>query len=152
MNNYTEEQEQKYLQDIADRERAVEKRRAKKAPMAFITGIEFKRVILHMSGRVEGIDKDKSYGVRFVTEGRDKMFYPDHFEMEGDSFTLSTNLMCNIGEEPIATGHYYMVLFEKYGDHRKELKQLDQTGESRNVKRGDKIYRIKLDKQGHVGG
>ena len=150
MSKNLEEQEQKNLQDLADRERAIAKRRAKKAPIAFITGIEFKRVILHMSGRVEGIDPEKEYGVRFVTEGRDKMFYPDHFDMDGDSFTLSTNLMCNIGEEPIASGHYYMVLFEVYSGHRKELKQLDQTGESRNVRRGDKIYRIKLDKDGHV--
>ena len=150
MDHISEEQQQKNTQDAADRERAVAKRRAKKAPMAFITDIEFKRVILHMSGRIEGMQEGRQYGVRFVTEGRDGMFYPDHFELDGDRFTLSTNIMCSNGEAPIATGHYYMVVFELYEEHRKELTQLDQTGAKRNVKRGDKIYRIKLDEDGNV--
>lgn len=145
-----EQQELKNKQDAEDRERAVSKRRAKEAPFVLITGIEFKRVILHMSGRIEGADPEKQYGVRFVSEGRDAMFYPDHFETDGNSFTLSTNIMCGRNEEPLASGCYYMVLFELYGDHRKELTQLNQTGKNRNVKRGDKIYRIELEKDGHV--
>ncbi len=150
MKNYTEEQEQKNHQDAADRERAIEKRRAKKAPAAFITDIEFKRVILHMSGRIEGIEQGKDYGVRFVTEGRDNMFYPDHFDLEGDRFTLSTNIMCSRKDEPIQSGLYYMVVFEKYKDHRKEQNQLNQTGKKRIVKRGDKVFSIELDGKGHV--
>ncbi len=150
MKNYTEEQEQKNHQDAADRERAIEKRRAKKAPAAFITDIEFKRVILHMSGRIEGIEQGKAYGVRFVSEGRDNMFYPDHFDLEGDRFTLSTNIMCSRKDEPIQSGLYYMVVFEKYKDHRKEQNQLNQTGKKRIVKRGDEVFSIELDGKGHV--
>ena len=145
-----EEQEQKNISDAEDRARATAKRKAKGAPTAYITDIEFKRVILHLTGRLEGAEEGKRYGARFVTQGRELMFYPDDFEMEGDSFKLSTNLMCGPNEEPIATGHYYLVIFELYDGYRDEAVPLDPAGSKRIVKRGDKVYRIKLDDKGHV--
>lgn len=147
-------QEEQNLSDALDRDKAVERRRKKDRPFAFITDIEFKRVILHMRGRLEGFDEKiaegKSYGMRFVTEDRSKMFYPDHFDLDGNEFTLSTNIMCSNGEEPIASGHYYLVVFELYEGHKKEIAQGANTSEKQNVKRGDKVYRQKLDKDGHV--
>lgn len=152
--NDIEKQEEQNLSDAHDRERAISRRREKGRPYALITDIEFKRVILHMRGRLEGFDEKlsegRSYGIRFVTADRQKMFYPDHFELNGKEFALSTNIMCSNGEEPIESGHYFLAVFEIYEGHKKEIAQGANMTVKQNVKRGDKIYRQKLDESGHV--
>ena len=107
------------IEEIEDRRRAIEKQTKKNTAFAVLDKIEFKRVIMNIGGRLVNADPAKQYGARFVTADRKKMFYPAHFDIDGDRFTLSMNIMCSNGEAPIATGEYFLVIFEKYKDHRK---------------------------------
>jgi CDP-ribitol ribitolphosphotransferase len=140
---------EKELSEKEDRERAIEKKIAKGETFAKLTEIEFKRVIMHISGEIVNRNPEKEYGARFVSRDRRKIFYPDHFDADGDKFTLSTNIMCSKNEQPIATGSYYLVIFEKYKDHRKEMSfHFDSKNEL--AKRGDSVYKIGYDENGYA--
>lgn len=138
---------EKELKEKEDRKRAIDKKMAKELPFARITNIEFKRVIMHISGVLENLDPEKKYGARFVSRDRRKMFYPAHFAAEGSTFSLSMNIMCSKGEAPISSGEYFLVIFEIYGDHRKEM-SFKPDKKKENVKRGDTVYRIIYDDSG----
>lgn len=140
---------EKEKQEIGDRERAINKKTSKGQPFGRIENIEFRRVIMHIGGRLENCDLKKKYGARFVSADRRQMFYPDHFEVKDGSFHISTNLMCSKGEAPIETGAYYLVIFEKYKDHRKE--QSFRAGKnSEIVKRTGTVYLMNYDDKGNV--
>lgn len=137
------------IEEIEDRRRAIEKQTKKNAAFAVLDKIEFKRVIMNIGGRLVNADPAKQYGARFVTADRKKMFYPAHFDIDGDRFTLSMNIMCSKGEAPIATGEYFLVIFEKYKDHRKEM-GYKPTKTSETVKRSGVVYKMTYDEKGNT--
>ena len=137
------------IEEIEDRRRAIEKQTKKNTAFAVLDKIEFKRVIMNIGGRLVNADPAKQYGARFVTADRKKMFYPAHFDIDGDRFTLSMNIMCSNGEAPIATGEYFLVIFEKYKDHRKEM-GYKPTKTSETVKRSGVVYKLTYDEKGNT--
>ena len=150
---YTPEQ-RTWLENLATQQKrrslSAQKREKRGTPYVMITGIEYKRIILHIRGIVKNAVPGKRYGLRFVTETRDLCFYPDEVIMEDDgSFALSLNILCSNGESPIATGNYALVLFEKYEGHRDEIKH-KQTNSSTNVRFGDRIYQVRYDDNGYT--
>lgn len=136
-----------------DSERAIAKKTAKGEPYAVLTGIEFKRVILRITGTLEGFDpaKTKKYGARFVNRDRTRMFYPAHFDIgsDGKSFELTMNIMCSRGEKPIVSGKYALVIFERYDGHGKE-KHYKPTSRSENVVRCGTVFTIEYDEKGNT--
>lgn len=140
---------EKELREKQDLTKAIEKKTAKNLPFAKITGIEFKRVILHISGELEGFDLNKSYGARFVTHDRKKMFYPAHFELEGNKFSLSLNIMCSNNESPIESGDYALVIFELYEGHKGEIDYVPEPAHE-NVLRSGTVWSVNYDDKGAV--
>ena len=134
------------------REAALKKARQKGRSIAVIEKIEFARVILHISGRLENFEGKPSeavLGARFVTADRSRMFYPDHFDIDGDKFSLSLNIMCSNGEAPIATGDYFLVIFEKYNGDRKEI-LYSPSRKKENVKYGTEVCAVTYDDNGVI--
>lgn len=140
---------EKEKREIEDRQKAIGKKLQKGQPFGKVTEIEFRRVIMHIKGELVNTDPDKKYGARFVSADRRMMFYPDHFEVKNGSFSLSTNLMCSKGEQPIATGEYFLVIFEIYKDHRREAGFKPSKSED-IVKRSGTVWRMSYDDKGHV--
>lgn len=136
-----------------DSARAIAKREAKGQPFAKLTGIEFKRVILRITGELVGFDtsKPKKWGARFVNRERTRMFYPAHFDIaeDGKSFELTMNIMCSRGEKPIVSGKYALVIFERYEGHGKE-KHYKPSARSENVVRCGTVYTIEYDGKGNA--
>lgn len=145
MKLFTEQEEKQ------ERKRAIDKKIKKGQPFGRITKIEFRRVIMHISGELVGFDGNKSYGARFVSQDRSRMFYPAHFDIEGNRFELSMNIMCSKGEAPIATGEYFLVIFEIYDGHKKEV-SFKPSKTNNNVKRSGTVYNIKYDGSGRAVG
>ena len=136
-----------------DSARAIAKREAKGQPFAKLTGIEFKRVILRITGELVGFDtsKPKKWGARFVNRERTRMFYPAHFDIaeDGKTFELTMNIMCSRGEKPIVSGKYALVIFERYEGHGKE-KHYKPSARSENVVRCGTVYTIEYDGKGNA--
>lgn len=132
-----------------ERKKAIEKKLKNGKPFAKITNIEFRRVIMHISGELVGLDCNKEYGARFVSQDRLQMFYPDHFDVDSGRFKMSMNLMCSNGEKPIETGKYFLVIFEIYDNHMKEI-NLRQNAVYGTVKMGETVCRIKYDEGGRA--
>ncbi len=141
--------EEQKLEEIETRRRAVEKRAAKGKTYGLIDNIEFNRVIYTVSGKIVNADPSVTYGARFVTERRRGVFSPAHFEMNGDRFTLSHNIMCSKYEAPIASGNYFLVLFEEYENYLDE-QDFEFTDTDELVKRNDIVYRISYDEEGNA--
>ena len=97
------EKSEKELREKEDLKRAIDKRTAKGLPFARIDSIEFRRVILVIKGELVNMPRDKRLGARFVSRDRTRMFYPAHFDTDGDRFELSINIMCSRGEAPITS-------------------------------------------------
>ncbi|MCD7773160.1 MAG: CDP-glycerol glycerophosphotransferase family protein [Ruminococcus sp.] len=141
--------EEKKLEEIADRRKAVDKKLSKGKTFGLIKNIEFKRVIFHLSGEIVNADHSKEYGARFVTEDRTEMFYPAHFDVEGNQFSISLNIMCCKNQEPIASGNYYLVIFEKYEGHKEE-QDFVFSDTCELVKRSNVVYKVTSDEQGRT--
>ena len=146
VNTITEEE----IEERAERKKAIEKKLENKKIFGLIKNIEFKRVIMTISGELVNADLTKKYGARFVTLARKRMFYPAHFDMDGNKFTLSMNLMCSNNEEPILTGDYSLVFFERYENDRQEILYTGENPSVENVRRGDTVYKIEYDEKGFV--
>ncbi len=143
------EKERKEKEEQLLRAKALERIKAKGAPFVLIEGIEFKRVILHISGKFVNMPQGKDIGIRFVTSDRSRMFYPDHLDITQDRFSLSLNIMCSNNESPIATGDYFLAAFEKYKDHKKEMSfKASQTNQT--VKLGGSVCELTLNESGEV--
>ncbi len=133
-----------------EREQAIAKRQAKGTPFLCITAISYKRIILHISGKIYGGDPKKDYGIRFVTEGWEQIFYPDHLKIESDgTFTLSTNILCSNHEEPLASGEYQMVLFERYANEREDIAFVP-TEQQAIIKYGTDVFCLDYGENGQV--
>lgn len=147
-NNITDKEITAMLQ-MEDRQIAINNKLKKGLPFVKLTNIEFKRVILEITGELINLDTSKSYGMRFVSENRNNMFYPAHFDLDGSIFKLSLNVMCCNDEKPIPSANYYLVLFEKYKNHREEISFIaDSTHEI--VRRNENLYKITYDTNGNV--
>ena len=134
---------------VEDRKTVIDRMIKKGSPFVKLTSIEFKRVIFEISGELINLDTSKKYGMRFVSKDRLNMFYPAHFDLDGSKFTLSLNVMCSKGESPILSGNYYLVLFEKYKNHRQEMSFVpDATHEI--VRRNENLFKITYDTNGNV--
>lgn len=140
---------EKEKREIEDRRKAIAKRDSKSQPYGRIDSIEFRRVILHVGGEIVGAESGKKYCARFVSEDRRQMFYPDHFDVKDGKFELTTNIMCSRGEQPIPTGQYFLVIFERYKDHRKEM-SFKPSAQSEIVKRSGIVYKMSYDEKGSV--
>lgn len=134
---------------VEDRQIAIDKKLKKGLPFVKLTNIQFTRVILEITGELVNLDTSKDYGMRFVSQDRKNMFYPAHFDLDGSTFKLSLNVMCGNNEKPIPSANYYLVLFEKYPNHRQEISFVaDATHEI--VRRNENLYKITYDTNGNV--
>ncbi len=123
--------------------------RCSHSPMLLVEEIRYRRIIMHMRGRILCYDPAKQWGIRFVTDNRQEMFYPDHLNIAVDgTFELSLNIMCSHDEQPLKSGSYYPVLFEKYPDHRLELSH-EPTPESTIERYGTKVFHVTYDAEGY---
>ncbi len=144
------EKQQKIQAQMQARHEAIQKMHKLGQPFAEITEITFKRIILHIHGKLHHLDPSKQYGIRFVTPERDRMFYPDHFNVTADgTFSLSLNIMCSNDEQPLQNGRYSLVLFEIYSGHRDEIGAV-QTHQNAISRYGTNLYREEFDNTGHV--
>lgn len=150
VSNDQNEQLEKLREQMTKRKYAIDKQLKKGSPFIIITGIEYKRIILHITGEIHCMAPNTEYGIRFVTPLRALCFYPDHLDISEDGkFRLSLNILCSNNEQPIPNGKYSLVLFEKYEGHMLETSHV-QSDESTNVKFGDTVYCVSYDSQGYT--
>ena len=115
---------------------------------AVLTRIEFKRVILHIEGDLIGFsDEEIPYlTARFITEDRSLKFPAQHFDVEGNHFHLTVNIMSGNREKPLATGLYSLRIFERYkGMNHREV----STENVDFVLSGSELYKISYDRDGN---
>ena len=75
-----------------------------------IEEIYYARVILHIRGRIIGVEKIDPEARICLEDSFHGKVYPAHTEIEGDRFYIRYNIMnCN-GPEPMSTGEYYLIL------------------------------------------
>jgi len=98
------------------RQQAEDDLRRRKKKFALLTRIEYKRVILHIEGELEGFSKGETENLwaRFVTQDRSLKFNAQHFDVNDTHFHLTVNMMSANNEAPIETGLYSLRIFEKY--------------------------------------
>ena len=98
------------------RKTVIENLKKRKKKFAVLTRIEFKRVILHIEGDLIGFEDGvpKNLWARFITADRTIKFNAQHFDLNGNHFHLTVNIMSVNHEMPIATGVYALKIFEKY--------------------------------------
>lgn len=72
-----------------------------------IDEIEFKRIILHVKGRFSGFIKAPR--IYFYCRENKKTVYPQHCEIEGDTFYLTMNVLSVNEESPMESGNYYFI-------------------------------------------
>ena len=146
-NLLTEEQ----IEFYEERKKAVEKQEHCGKPYALITNIEFKRVIMHIEGELRGVENTDRLSARFVTQNRKLAFYPQHFDLDGNHFHLTFNIMSVNGEKPINSGNYHMVIFEEYDGMENEFSpEMLAESNSETVLRAETVYRISYDENGNV--
>ena len=146
-NLLTEEQ----IEFYEERKKAVEKQEHRGKPYALITNIEFKRVIMHIEGELRGFENTDRLSARFVTQNRKLAFYPQHFDLDGNHFHLTFNIMSVNGEKPINSGNYHMVIFEEYDGMENEFSpEMLAESNSETVLRAETVYRISYDENGNV--
>ncbi len=71
--------------------------------------VEFKRIILHMSGEVQGPGKMPE--LVFWNELNAQLTRPQHLDWEGNRFTLSMNVLSVNNEAPMEHGNYYLTAY-----------------------------------------
>ena len=143
----TEEQ----LEFYEDRKKAVEEQDRLGKKYALLTNIEFKRVIMHIEGELKGFESSDGISARFVTKDRKLVFYPQHFDMEGNRFHLTFNIMSVNNEKPIQTGNYFLVLFKEYNGMEKEFSpRIINDPNTEIAVRSGTVYRITYDEKGNA--
>lgn len=139
------------LEFYEERKKATEEQERRGKKYALITNIEFRRVIMHISGELKGFDSFENISARFVTRNRALAFYPQSFELEGNRFHLSFNIMSVNGEKPVKTGNYYLVLFREYDGMEAEFSpEITEDPNTEIVVRSGTVYRITYDDEGNV--
>lgn len=73
-----------------------------------IDKIEFKRIILHMEGRLSGFNGQKPK-IYFYCKDTRTAVYPQHCDIMGDTFRLTMNVLSVNSESPMTAGDYYFV-------------------------------------------
>lgn len=139
------------LEFYEERKKAAEEQERRGKKYALITNIEFRRVIMHISGELKGFDSFENLSARFVTRNRTLAFYPQSFELEGNRFHLSFNIMSVNCEKPVQTGNYYLVLFREYDGMEAEFSpEITEDPNTEIVVRSGTVYRITYDDEGNV--
>lgn len=72
-----------------------------------ISNVEFKRIILHIEGEVEGETGD-SYELAFWDEEKKVKFVPQHCTWDGKKFSFTMNVLSINNETPMSSGRYYL--------------------------------------------
>ncbi|MCR2033211.1 CDP-glycerol glycerophosphotransferase family protein [Anaerofustis stercorihominis] len=86
---------------------------------AYVDDIEFKRIVLHVRGTLEGFDDTKDLKFIFITEDGLKKVYPLLYGIEGNKFHIMLNVMSCNDQYPIRNGIYYLRVYKK--GNEKEL-------------------------------
>lgn len=73
-----------------------------------IDKIEFKRIILHIEGRLIGFSEKKPKIYFHCKESRETI-YPQHYDVEDGVFRISMNVLSVNKEAPMNTGDYYFI-------------------------------------------
>ncbi|MCD7958682.1 MAG: CDP-glycerol glycerophosphotransferase family protein [Ruminococcus sp.] len=157
---FEDEQAHTIAAQLQQRNDEMAKMKKKQKPFLRITKIAFKRIILNIEGEIGGWDylleqtdwtKLKNhYGVRFVSDDRKRVFYPDYFEVDSEGkFQIKLNIMCSNKELPLQTGLYDLVLFQKYPKYENETNWTkDPKGDL--LRFGTNLYRLRYDDDGYV--
>ena len=74
-----------------------------------IDKIEFKRIILHLEGRLVNLDGKKTK-LYFRCEENQTTIVPQHYDVEGDHFRVSMNVLSVNNESPMVSGNYYLTV------------------------------------------
>ncbi len=132
-----------------DRKKVVDDYNQRNKSYALLTRIEFKRVIMHIEGEFVGFDSSEGIGARFITSNRELVFYPQHFDVDGNHFHLSFNIMSVNKEQPIDTGDYYLVLFKEYAGAEHEIFGNDEKNPDVDmVVHSGRVYKVLYDEHG----
>ena len=73
-----------------------------------ITRVYYKRIVLYIEGKVEGMEKPQGLQARFVEEGSRRVLLPQHLDFQGKRFILSMNVLSVNQEAPMESGLYYL--------------------------------------------
>src|SRR5699024_5303845 len=73
-----------------------------------ITRVYYKRIVLYIEGKVEGMEKPQGLQARFVEEGSRRVLLPQHLDFQGKRFVLSMNVLSVNQEAPMESGLYYL--------------------------------------------
>ncbi|MDD6208963.1 MAG: CDP-glycerol glycerophosphotransferase family protein [Clostridiales bacterium] len=74
-----------------------------------IDKIEFKRIILHLEGRLVNF-KGKKTKLYFRCEESQTSIVPQHYDVEGDHFRVTMNVLSVNNESPMVSGNYYLTV------------------------------------------
>lgn len=80
---------------------------------AYVDEIEFKRIVLHVKGTIEGFNDANDLKFIFITEDGLKQADPLLCEIDGNKFHLMLNVMSCNNQYPIKNGIYYLKVYNK---------------------------------------
>lgn len=91
---------------------------------AIITNIYFKRIILHIEGELIGFDSSAKLGAKFITMDKRHTINPQHFDVKGNKFKISMNVLSANKEMPIETGSYILSIYDKTIKSKNKLNEM----------------------------
>lgn len=112
-----------------------------------LTDIAFNRIVLHISGEVQGFDNPQNLGARFVSDDGRVRLHPQSFKIDGNKFELTINVLSANKEMPIDTGNYYLKLFVKYDN---KFKKQPETVKTKTFSQFGTVYRMEFDSSGEL--
>lgn len=116
-------------------------------PKVILTDIKFTRIVLHISGKIEGFEHTDNLSARFVSDDGRTRLHPQSFKVDGNNFTLAINVLSANHEMPIDTGNYYLKLYEKYSN---KYKKDPRTKKTKTFSQFGIVYRLELDENGEL--